>query len=118
MPKRAAIYVRVSTHKQTVENQLSELRQIAERRGWQVVQEYRDAGIRGAKGRDGRPGLDQMLKDEFDSRQMRWSLKCCWPGCIFCSSRVSWLVVNIVAKRPRNGVIDRCASGWPVNSNC
>ena len=50
MAKRAAIYVRVSTDKQTVENQTRELRQIAERRGWEVVQEYRDAGISGAKG--------------------------------------------------------------------
>jgi hypothetical protein len=32
MAKRAAIYVRVSTDKQTVENQVRELRQIAERR--------------------------------------------------------------------------------------
>jgi DNA invertase Pin-like site-specific DNA recombinase len=63
MQKRAAIYVRVSTDKQTVENQLRELRQIAERRGWQVVEEYQDAGISGAKGRDQRPGLDRMLKD-------------------------------------------------------
>ena len=63
MSKRAAIYVRVSTDKQTVENQVLELKQIAGRRGWQVVEEYHDAGISGAKGRDGRPGLDQMLKD-------------------------------------------------------
>jgi DNA invertase Pin-like site-specific DNA recombinase len=63
MQKRAAIYVRVSTDKQTVENQVTALRQIAERRDWQVVEQYSDAGISGAKGRDGRPGLDQMLKD-------------------------------------------------------
>jgi DNA invertase Pin-like site-specific DNA recombinase len=63
MQKRAAIYVRVSTDKQTVENQVTALRQIAERRGWQVVEQHSDAGISGAKGRDGRPGLDQMLKD-------------------------------------------------------
>jgi len=63
MSKRAAIYVRVSTDKQTVENQVAALRQIAERRGWEVVEQYSDAGISGAKGRDGRPGLDQMLKD-------------------------------------------------------
>jgi DNA invertase Pin-like site-specific DNA recombinase len=63
MQKRAAIYVRVSTDKQTIENQVAALRQIAERRGWQVVEQYSDAGISGAKGRDGRPGLDQMLKD-------------------------------------------------------
>ena len=58
MTKRAAIYVRVSTDKQTVENQLRELRQIAEHRGWEVVEEYHDAGISGAKGRKDRPGLD------------------------------------------------------------
>src|SRR5947207_5513138 len=63
MSKRAAIYVRVSTDRQTVENHVRELRQIAERRGWQVVEQYSDAGISGSKGRDGRPGLDQMLKD-------------------------------------------------------
>ena len=63
MSKRAAIYVRVSTDKQTVENQVRELRQIAERRGWEVVEQYSDAGISGSKGRDGRPGLDLMLND-------------------------------------------------------
>jgi len=68
MRKRAAIYVRVSTDKQTVENQLRELRQIAERRGWQIVEEYHDAGISGAKGRDQRPGLDRMLKDASKRR--------------------------------------------------
>jgi DNA invertase Pin-like site-specific DNA recombinase len=31
--------------------------------GWQVVEQYHDTGISGAKGRDGRPGLNQMLKD-------------------------------------------------------
>src|SRR5215831_17288955 len=61
--KRAAIYVRVSTDGQTVENQVRELRQVAERRGWTIVETYSDAGISGAKGRDQRPGLDQMLKD-------------------------------------------------------
>jgi DNA invertase Pin-like site-specific DNA recombinase len=77
MAKRAAIYVRVSTDKQTVENQLRELRQIAERRGWEVVETYSDAGISGAKGRDHRPGLDQMLKDAGRRRfdvVMAWAI--------------------------------------------
>jgi DNA invertase Pin-like site-specific DNA recombinase len=39
---RAAIYARVSTMDQHVENQLAELRQYVERRGWTVV-EYVDA---------------------------------------------------------------------------
>jgi DNA invertase Pin-like site-specific DNA recombinase len=61
--KRAALYARVSTDKQTLENQIRELRQVAGRRGWDVVEVYSDAGISGAKGRNGRPGLDSMLKD-------------------------------------------------------
>ena len=75
MSKRAAIYVRVSTDKQTVENQVRELRQIAERRGWQVVEEYRDAGISGAKGRDQRPGFDTMLKD---AQRRRFDVVMAW----------------------------------------
>ena len=75
MQKKAAIYVRVSTDKQTIENQVRELRQIAERRGWQVVEEYHDAGISGAKGRDGRPGLDQMLND---ARRRKFDVVMAW----------------------------------------
>ncbi|HYV69009.1 MAG TPA: recombinase family protein [Pseudolabrys sp.] len=48
--KRAALYVRVSTDAQTLENQNRELRQVARRRGWDVVEVYNDAGISGAKG--------------------------------------------------------------------
>ena len=75
MEKRAAIYVRVSTDKQTIENQLRELRQIAERRGLEVVHEYHDAGISGAKGRESRPGLDEMLKD---AQRRRFDLVIAW----------------------------------------
>jgi DNA invertase Pin-like site-specific DNA recombinase len=77
MPKRAAIYVRVSTDKQTIENQLRELHQIAKRRGWEVVNEYRDAGISGSKGREARPGLDEMLEDAGRRRfdvVMAWAI--------------------------------------------
>src|SRR5258708_37600790 len=63
MTRRAALYLRVSTDKQTVENQELQLRHVAERRGWQVVEVYNDAGISGAKGRADRPGLDRMLND-------------------------------------------------------
>jgi DNA invertase Pin-like site-specific DNA recombinase len=70
MSKRVAIYTRVSTDGQTVENQLRELQAVADRLGWTVVAIYRDEGISGTKGRDQRPGFDQMLKGvtrkEFD----------------------------------------------------
>jgi DNA invertase Pin-like site-specific DNA recombinase len=61
--KRAALYLRVSTDGQTVENQRRVLEAVAERRGWPIVASYEDNGISGAKGRDSRPGFDAMLKD-------------------------------------------------------
>ena len=61
--KRAGIYLRVSTNGQTTENQRRELAAVAARSGWQVAGFYEDAGISGAKGRDKRPGFDQLLKD-------------------------------------------------------
>ena len=68
--KRIAIYTRVSTDGQSVENQRRELLAVAERRGWDVVQEYSDHGISGAKDRDKRPAFDRMLRGatrrEFD----------------------------------------------------
>src|SRR5262249_15550221 len=60
MTKRVAIYVRVSTDQQTTANQERELRQVAERHDWHVVEVFRDNGISGAK--DRRPGLDALLK--------------------------------------------------------
>jgi len=56
---RAAIYARVSTLDQHVENQLQELRTYCERRGWTAT-EFIDHGVSGAKER--RPALDEMLK--------------------------------------------------------
>ena len=68
--KRVAMYARVSTDQQTTDNQLMELRQVAERHGWTVVAEYVDHGVSGAKGRKDRPQFDALLKGvsrrEFD----------------------------------------------------
>ena len=75
--KRAALYLRVSTNEQTVENQRRELEQVAERRGWTVVAVYQDEGFSGSKGRDQRPGLDRMLKDASRRRfdvVMAWAI--------------------------------------------
>lgn len=70
MNRRIAIYARVSTDGQTVENQLRELQAVADRLGWTVVDTFTDEGISGAKGRDKRPGLDALMKGitrrEFD----------------------------------------------------
>ena len=76
-PKRVALYLRVSTTGQTVENQRRELQAVADRHGWQVVAEYADEGISGAKGRDHRPGFDRlhqaMTRREFD-QVAAWSV--------------------------------------------
>jgi DNA invertase Pin-like site-specific DNA recombinase len=62
MTKRVGLYLRVSTNDQDVENQRQVLVEACEHRGWVVVEEFVDAGISGAKGRDRRPGFDRLLK--------------------------------------------------------
>src|SRR5438105_5741942 len=75
--KRAAIYLRVSTQDQTTSNQEHELRQAAERAGWQVAKVYKDHGMSGAKGRNGRPAFDALCRDatkrQFDV-VMAWNV--------------------------------------------
>ena len=61
MTRRVALYLRVSTDTQTVENQRLELMTVAERLGWTIVAELADEGISGAKGRDQRPAFDQLM---------------------------------------------------------
>ena len=69
-PRTVALYLRVSTSGQTVENQRQALTAAAERRGWQIVAEFVDPGISGAKGRDKRPAFDRLhkaiVRHEFD----------------------------------------------------
>ncbi|QIB35810.1 recombinase family protein [Ancylobacter pratisalsi] len=75
--RRAAIYVRVSTDEQTVANQERELRDVAARAGWDIVEVYADHGISGAKGRDKRPAFDKLCKDAARRRfdvVMSWSV--------------------------------------------
>ena len=67
--KKAAIYVRVSTPDQHVESQLYDLRELAARRGFEVVHEYEDRGICGQKAR--RPGLDTLMAD---ARQRKFTV--------------------------------------------
>ncbi|MCB1432428.1 MAG: recombinase family protein [Alphaproteobacteria bacterium] len=75
--RRVALYTRVSTDHQTTENQERELREIATRSGWQIVEVYRDHAISGAKGRDQRPAFDALCKDATRRRfdvVMAWSV--------------------------------------------
>ena len=67
-PKRAALYLRVSTDGQTVDNQRLALKEVCEQRGWQIVHVYSDNGVSGSKTRAQRPGLDGLLKDASRGR--------------------------------------------------
>ena len=59
---RAVIYGRVSTQKQTTDNQVLELREVCKRNGWTIVKEITDNGISGSKGRSDRAGFDELHK--------------------------------------------------------
>jgi DNA invertase Pin-like site-specific DNA recombinase len=65
---RAALYARVSTtnNGQDPTMQTRELREYCERRGWNVVGEYVDVGISGAK--EKRPELDRLMLDGHKRR--------------------------------------------------
>jgi DNA invertase Pin-like site-specific DNA recombinase len=58
---KAAIYARVSLPTQHISTQLCQLRELAAKRGFEVVGEYQDLGISGTKAR--RPGLDALMTD-------------------------------------------------------
>src|SRR6185369_5314022 len=121
--KRAAVYLRVSTGEQTVDNQRRELEAAAASRGWSVVAIYADEGISGAKGREGRPQLDLMLKDavrrRFDMamvwsvaigsgvRWRTWSARCrscAMPGSTCSSISRAWT--------PRRHPAGQCSACW------
>jgi len=73
--KRIALYARVSTDKQTCENQLQELRTIAARMNYTIVTEFVDNGISGMKTRQNRPALDQLMKS---ATQRKFDMVMCW----------------------------------------
>ena len=72
---RVALYLRVSTDRQSVENQRRELLTYVQARGWTLTREYIDEAVSGVRER--RPGLDELLADarrrRFDS-VLVWSL--------------------------------------------
>jgi DNA invertase Pin-like site-specific DNA recombinase len=72
--KRAALYMRVSTLDQHPETQLYDLRQMAQQRGYQIVEEFTDR-ISGSKAK--RPGLDAMMRD---GRRGRFDVVLVWAS--------------------------------------
>jgi DNA invertase Pin-like site-specific DNA recombinase len=71
---RVALYARVSTlNGQHPEMQLSELREYASRRGWEIAGEYLDEGVSGAK--ESRPALNRLMAD---AHRRRFEVVLCW----------------------------------------
>ena len=75
MTKRVAVYARVSTLDQTVDNQLLELRDHCSKMGWEIVKEYTDEGLSGTLSRDKRPALNSLIKDAY---RKRFDSVVCW----------------------------------------
>jgi DNA invertase Pin-like site-specific DNA recombinase len=73
--KKVCLYCRVSTTHQTTENQLRELRAVAERMGYEIVSEFTDNGISGSKSRKDRHALDEMMKL---ATQRKFEMVMCW----------------------------------------
>jgi DNA invertase Pin-like site-specific DNA recombinase len=49
--------------------------EVASRKGWEIVDQYVDYGVSGAKGRDKRPEFDRLLKDAV---RCRWDVLMAW----------------------------------------
>ena len=75
MTTKVALYCRVSTLDQTINNQLIELRDHCSKMGWEVVKEYSDEGLSGTLSRDKRPALNSLIKDAY---RKRFDSVVCW----------------------------------------
>jgi DNA invertase Pin-like site-specific DNA recombinase len=88
MVRKVAIYTRVSTLDQTIDNQLIELRDHCSKMGWEITKEYADEGLSGALSRDKRPALNSLIKDAY---RKRFDLVVCWD-----ISRIGRSMKNLV----------------------
>jgi DNA invertase Pin-like site-specific DNA recombinase len=70
---RIATYSRVSTLNQDTDMQTRELREYCARRGWELVHEYVDEGVSGAK--ESRPALNSLM---LDARKRRFDVIAVW----------------------------------------
>ena len=86
--KRAVLYLRVSKHDQTIENQRIELERVAKAKGWKVIATFQDEGMSGAFGREVRAQYDSMLKQGV---QAKFDVVLAWDV-----SRLSRSLVDLV----------------------
>lgn len=71
--KKVAIYCRVSTEDQSIEHQKQTLLEYAEARNFEVIADYADIGVSGAK--ETRPDLDRLMED---ARKRKFEMVLVW----------------------------------------
>jgi DNA invertase Pin-like site-specific DNA recombinase len=64
--KRVGLYLRVSQADQTSDNQLLDLKRVADQRGWDIVETYVDHAVSGKQER--RPALDRLRQDAMHGK--------------------------------------------------
>ena len=106
--KRAAIYARVSTKNgQTPQNQIIRLREVADKASWEVVEEFVDHGISGAKGRDGRPAfLSELQASGVDLYLDRQGIDTTTPG-----GKALFQMMGVFAEFERTMIQERIHAG-------
>ncbi len=94
---KAGLYARVSTDEQTLDQQLEELRRVAEARGYEAI-EYVDHGLSGALPEHQRPSLQRMMKD---AERGKIKVVICWD--VSRLGRSVQIVVNLVERMHKYG---------------
>jgi len=106
--KKVALYFRVSTNLQTIENQRLELEKYCERQGWSIVKTYNDTGISGSK--SDRPALNEMLQD---AAKNKFQVLVVWK--IDRLARSTMDLLNILMTLKTNGV-DFCSTTQAIDT--
>jgi putative DNA-invertase from lambdoid prophage Rac len=76
---KVAIYMRVSTADQHCEVQAQELREYCARRGWEIVEEYKDEGVSAKKtGSKSKPKLMELDRAMADAKLHRFDVILVW----------------------------------------
>jgi len=108
MSKKVALYLRVSSNQQTVENQRLELVKYCQRQDWSIVKVYNDTGISGSKA--DRPALNEMLQDISKGK---FQVVVVWKIDRLARSTVDLL--NILMSLKNNGV-DFCSTTQAIDT--
>lgn len=107
MSKRAALYCRVSTDRQTNENQRLELEAYCERQGWKVAKVYEDQMTGSLRDR---PALDDMLKD---ATKGKFDVVACWK--IDRLARSTADLLSILSQL-KNAGVDFCSTTQAIDT--